>query len=384
MDRLLSGHPEEHVLTDAMFLMLRDLKHLLRRRETLLWTFVMPVIFFYFIGNVAGGYGRIDEADPIAVVKPAGSGFLADELVKRLELRHFRIVHQDEFFRQLRIPADFTASVLAGRPMLVEFKRYGSGINTDYDQLRINRAVYELLGDLGAMSSRGVAPSPEAFADVAKQVRPVSFEVTSAGKRKMAPIGFEQAVPGVLVMFVLLVMFTVGGVTILVERRQGILLRLASSPMPRSMIVLAKWGARALLGFTQITVAMITGTILFKVHWGEHLGAIMLVLAAYASLAALLGLLLGNVARSEGQVIGMGVVASNVMAALGGCWWPIEITPQWTQRIASVFPTGWAMDALHRLMSFGDSPAAVIPHIVAFVALSLIAAWVLARKFRFQ
>jgi hypothetical protein len=42
------------------------------------------------------------------------------------------------------------------------------------------------------------------------------------------------------------------------------------------------------------------------------------------------------------------------------------------------------MDALHRLMSFGDSPAAVIPHIVAFVALSLIAAWVLARKFRFQ
>ena len=372
------------MLTDALFLMLRDLKHLLRRRETLLWTFVMPVIFFYFIGNVAGGYGRIDEADPIAVVKAADSGFLADELVKRLELRHFRVVHQAEFFRQLRIPDGFTDSVLAGRPMQVEFIRHGSGINTDYDQLRINRAVYSLLGDLGAMSSRNVTPSPKAFADLAKQVRPVSLEVTSAGKRKIAPIGFEQAVPGVLVMFVLLVMFTVGGVTILVERRQGILLRLASSPMSRGRIVLAKWGARALLGFTQIMVAMITGTILFKVHWGEHLGAIMLVLAAYASLAALLGLLLGNVARSEGQVIGMGVVASNVMAALGGCWWPIEITPRWSQRIASVFPTGWAMDALHKLMSFGDSPAAVIPHIVAFLVTALIAGYVLSRTFRFQ
>jgi ABC-type multidrug transport system permease subunit len=384
MVRLRSRHPEEHVLTDAMFLMLRDLMHLLRRRETLLWTFVMPVIFFYFIGNVAGGYGRIDEADPIAVVNPAGSGFLADELVKRLELHHFRVVRQVEFFRQLRIPAGFTDSVLAGRPMQIEFIRHGSGINTDYDQLRINRAIYSLLGDLGAMSSRGVTPSIEAFGDLAKQVRPVSLEVTSAGKRKIAPIGFEQAVPGVLVMFVLLVMFTVCGVTILVERRQSILLRLASSPMSRGMIVLAKWGARALLGFTQIMVAMITGTILFKVHWGEHLGAIMLVLAAYSSLAALLGLLLGNFARSEGQVIGMGVVASNVMAALGGCWWPIEITPQWTQRIASVFPTGWAMDALHRLMSFGDSPAAVIPHVAAFVAVALIAASVLACKFRFQ
>jgi ABC-2 type transport system permease protein len=185
-------------------------------------------------------------------------------------------------------------------------------------------------------------------------------------------------------MFTLLVLFTVGGVTILVERRQGILRRLASSPISRSMLVLAKWGARVMLGFIQIVIAMITGTILFKVHWGEHLGAILLVLAAYASLAAVLGLLLGNFARSEGQVIGFGVVLSNVMAALGGCWWPIEITPPWSQKIAMVFPTGWAMDALHKLMSFGDSPAAVVPHIAAFLTLALVAAYVLARKFRFE
>ena len=139
-----------------------------------------------------------------------------------------------------------------------------------------------------------------------------------------------------------------------------------------------------MLGFTQIIVAMITGTTLFKVHWGEHLGAILVVLAAYASLAALLGLLLGNFARSEGQVIGFGVVASNVMAALGGCWWPTEITPPWSQKLALVFPTGWAMDALHKLMSFGDSPAAVIPHIAAFLVLTVVAGYVVARNFRFQ
>jgi ABC-type Na+ efflux pump permease subunit len=372
------------VLTEGLLLTLRDLKHLIRRRETLLWTLVMPVIFFYFIGNISGGYGRLDEADPIVVVKPASSGFLADELVKRLESRHFRIVQQEGFFRELRIPADFTASVLAGKPVQVEFIRHGSGMNADFDQVRINRAVYALVGDLGIISSRGVKPSPTAFADLAGETRPVSLEVTSAGKRKVPPIGFEQAVPGVLVMFTLLVLFTVGGVTILVERRQGILRRLASSPMSRGTVVLAKWGARFLLGFVQILIAMATGTILFKVHWGEHWWTILLVLASYASLAALLGLLLGNFARSEGQVIGFGVVASNVMAALGGCWWPIEITPHWTQTMASMFPTGWAMDALHRLMSFGDSPAAVLPHIAAFVVAALIAGYFLAKKFRFE
>jgi ABC-type multidrug transport system permease subunit len=153
--------------------------------------------------------------------------------------------------------------------------------------------------------------------------------------------------------------------------------------MSRGAVVLGKWGARVSLGFIQILCAMATGTILFKVHWGDHLGAVLLVLAANASLAAILGLLLGNSARNEGQVIGFGVIVSNVLAALGGCWWPIEITPPWSQKLALAFPTGWAMDALHKLMSFGDSPVAVLPHIAAFVTAILVAGYVLTRKFRF-
>ena len=371
------------MLRDALYLTYRDLKYLLPRRETWLWTFVMPIIFFYFIGNVTGGFGRHEKRDPLAVLVPPDAGFLAGELIRRLEQRNFQVVHTENFFRELRIPPGFTASVLAAKPVKVELTRYGAGANTDYDQTRVARAVYTVLADVVAVSSRGGSPTAETFAQLAKQPRLITLEVTSAGKRKDPPIGFEQAVPGTLVMFTLLVMFTSGAVSLLVERRQGILRRLASSPMSRGAVVLGKWGARVSLGFIQILFAMAAGTILFKVHW-EHLGAILLLLGAYASLAALLGMLLGNLARSDGQVIGLGVIASNVMAALGGCWWPIEITPRWTQNLALVFPTGWAMDGLHKLMSFGDSPAAVIPHIVAFVVTAIIAGYVLARTFRFQ
>ena len=371
------------MLRDALYLTYRYLKYLLPRRETWLWTFVMPIIFFYFIGNVTGGFGSHEKRDPIAVLVPPDAGFLADELIRRLEQRNFQVVHSQNFFRELRIPAGLTASVLAGKPVKIELTRYGAGANTDYDQTRVARAVYTVLADVVAVSSIGGSPTAETFAQLAKQPRLISLEVTSAGKRKDPPIGFEQAVPGTLVMFTLLVMFTSGGMSLLVERRQGILRRLASSPMSRGAVVLGKWGARVSLGFIQILFAMAAGTILFKVHW-EHLGAILLLLGAYASLAALLGMLLGNLARSDGQVIGLGVIASNVMAALGGCWWPIEITPRWTQNLALVFPTGWAMDGLHKLMSFGDSPAAVIPHIVAFVVTAIIAGYVLARSFRFQ
>jgi ABC-2 type transport system permease protein len=375
---------ENRMLRDASYLAYRDLLYLLPRRETWLWTFVMPVIFFYFIGNMTGGFGRHETRDTIAVLVPPDAGFLADELIRRLEQRNFQVVHTENFFREIRIPPRFTAMALAGTPAKLELTRYGAGTDTDYDQTRVSRAVNTVLADLVAISSTGGKATPETFAQLAKQPRLITLDVTSAGKRRVPPIGFEQAVPGTLVMFTLLVLFTSGGASLLVERRQGILRRLASSPMSRGSVVLGKWGARVALGFIQILFAMASGTILFKVHWGNHLGAILLVLAAYASLAAVLGMLLGNFSNSDGQVVGLGVIASTVMAALGGCWWPIEITPRWTQNLALIFPTGWAMDALHKLMSFGDSPEAVIQHVLACVVSALIAGYVLARTFRFQ
>jgi ABC-2 type transport system permease protein len=372
------------VLKDVFFLISSDLSHLLRRRETLLWTFVMPIIFFYFIGNISGGFGRMDAPDPIAVAVSPDAGFLAAELAHRLEQRNFRVIDDENYFRLIRIPAGFTDSVLAGKPVQLEYIRHGSGINSDYEETRIRRAIFGLSGDVIAIQAKGLTPSPQTFADLARRPREISLAVSSAGKRKIAPIGFEQAVPGMLVMFTMLVLLNAGGVTILTERRLGILRRLASAPMSRAAVVAGKWGARVSLGLIQILVAMAAGTLLFRVHWGDHVLAIFLVLAAYAGMIAVFGLLAGNAARSDGQVIGLGVVLSNVMAALGGCWWPIEITPPWAQKLALVFPTGWAMNALHKLMNFGDSPISVLPNVAAFLGVGLIAAWVLARKFRFE
>jgi ABC-2 type transport system permease protein len=72
------------------------------------------------------------------------------------------------------------------------------------------------------------------------------------------------------------------------------------------------------------------------------------------------------------------------LAALGGCWWPIEITPEWMQRMAMLLPTGWAMDALHKLVNFGQPAASVIPHLLIFAVASLVTGWAAVRVFRFQ
>ena len=187
-----------------------------------------------------------------------------------------------------------------------------------------------------------------------------------------------------MVMFTMLVLLSSGGIQLVIERKEGLLRRLASTPVRPASIVAGKWTARMTLGLVQVGFAMLLGRVLFGMDWGAAVGMVGLVLAAWAAFNASLALLLGNLARSEGQMAGIGVLGTMALAALGGCWWPIEITPAWMQSLALWLPTGWTMDALHKLVNFGYGPAAALPHATALAAAALLCAAAAARTFRYQ
>jgi ABC-type multidrug transport system permease subunit len=243
--------------------------------------------------------------------------------------------------------------------------------------------VYGVLADLAAIAAAGDSVTPATLRAIAAEPRLLTLHVRDAGNRAEPPTGFEQAVPGTMVMFTLLVLLTSGAAPLVMERQTGLLRRLASAPISRGAVVAGKAGARLGLAFVQLAFAALTGTLLFGVGWGPDPAMVALVLVAWAALAALLGLLLGNLARSPGQAVALGVLAGNLLAALGGCWWPIEITPPWMQGLARVLPTGVTMDALHRLVSFEAGASSALPHVLALVAMSAVAGWLAARTFRF-
>ncbi len=106
---------------------------------------------------------------------------------------------------------------------------------------------------------------------------------------------------------------------------------------------------------------------------------LVLVLLAWAAFNGALAILLANsVATAAGTMTTM------VLAALGGCWWPIEVTPSWMQALALALPSGWAMDAMHRIVSFGQGGAAVLPHVAAMTGAAVVCGAVAARRFRFR
>jgi ABC-2 type transport system permease protein len=379
------------MLQSAWFIARKDLQYIVRERETMLWLFIMPIVFFFFIGNITSGMGARPASKPrLAVRVPDDAGFLADELVRRLETGGYEVTRPktpDEFnasFRRLAIPPGFTQKALASEQTTIRFARKQTGMDEQFDHVRVRRAAYTVLADLIAVSAAGEEPTVEAFRRLEKLPRALAIQVEPGGNRKKIPTGFEQAIPGTLVQFTLILLLTSGTVTVVADRRLGVLRRLAATPISRESIVLGKWLGRMMLGFVQIIFAMIAGTLLFGMDWGPNLPMILAVLLAWGGLCASLALLLGNLVKTEGQAVGIGVLAGNVLAALGGCWWPIEITPTWMQNLSKCLPTGWAMDAMHKLISFQSGAASALPHVVALLTAALIFGWFAARRFRFQ
>lgn len=383
--------------SDASFIARRDLAYMLRQRDTLLWVFAMPVLFFYFIGTVTGGFGSrgTDRRDAMALQAPPDGGVIVDEIARRLEEQQYRVVRPGtpeelaRYSRRLLIPApakhaSVTDAVLAGEPLTITLERRGDELAASFDQVRVSRAVYTVVADLAVLKTGGEAASAETFATLAAAPRSLTLKVTAAGRRRDPPAGFAQTVPGTMVMFTMLVLLTSGAIMLVVEREQGLLRRLASTPISRGSVVLGKWTARMALAVVQVGFAMALGRALFGVQWGDTLWMVAVVLGAWAAFNASLALVLGSLARSQAQAAGIGVLATMILAALGGCWWPIEITPPWMQSLALALPTGWTMDALHQLVSFGYAPATAVPHVAALAAAALLAGWGAAKIFRYQ
>jgi ABC-type multidrug transport system permease subunit len=76
----------------------------------------------------------------------------------------------------------------------------------------------------------------------------------------------------------------------------------------------------------------------------------------------------GFAIRQHEKMIGIAIISGLAMAAVSGCWWPLELTPPWMQRLGRSLPSGMALRAMHLLISYGRGAEAVWPHVLGLLA----------------
>ena len=355
----------------------------------------MPPIFFFFIGTVTGGFSSGlggGQATPLTVVAES-PGILKSQIDMRLTANEFEAEWVDSLeptaeeeapTRTLSFDANMSDKVLAGEQVQASYETSANALSREFEEVRVKRALYTVLADIVIADATTGPLSAEALIRLNNAPRVWQLDVSPAGERLDIPSGFQQAVPGILVMFTLLVLLTSSGTMLVQERTQGLLRRLASAPISKTELIAGKWDGRMVLATIQVAVALIVGTFLFSMDWGPNLGMVILVLVAWAGFCASAGLWLGTVANTQAQAGGLGVLAANGLAALGGCWWPIEVAPEWMQFVQKLIPTGWTMDALHKLISFQAAPASVIPNIVMLLLAAAVFGGLAVRRFRYE
>jgi hypothetical protein len=82
---------ESERMKNILFIAWQDVRNQVRQGSTLLWVFVMPPIFFFFIGTVTGGFSSGiggGEGTPLTVVAES-PGFLKEQIDLRLAANQF-------------------------------------------------------------------------------------------------------------------------------------------------------------------------------------------------------------------------------------------------------------------------------------------------------
>lgn len=191
------------------------------------------------------------------------------------------------------------------------------------------------------------------------------------------PTGFAQSAPALLAFFAVS-NGVATGILLLDERRRGVLARLKATPHSRAVIVSGVVAGRLAFFVLQIATLVVASTVVFGISWGNPVG-VAATCGALAFVGTSFAVVLATLPTAEPSVVsGGGLAVSILTGVLGGCFWPLWISPAWLRAISRVTPQAWAIDAYERLGSRGADlldVAAPLGVLGAFGAVLAAVAW---------
>ena len=135
-------------------------------------------------------------------------------------------------------------------------------------------------------------------------------------------------------------------------------------------------------GLVQIAIFWTIGILAFNINLGIAPWMTVLISLLMVIVSAAFSLMLATTARTERSAGAIATLVALLLAPLGGCWWPLFITPHWMQFLAKFTPHGWATDAFNKLMLFGAGPGDVTWSLVALAGFAVAFISVAIIKFR--
>jgi ABC-2 type transport system permease protein len=172
-------------------------------------------------------------------------------------------------------------------------------------------------------------------------------------------------------MAMLFLMYTVslGGRSLLTERRDGTLARLLSTPIASGQVLVGKVVGVFFIGAAQMFILIGAGFLLFQLRWGDPLGVVVLVLAVVAG-ATGWGMLLAALVRTPGQVGSIGMAMMLTFGLLGGSFFG-GTPPGALETISKITPNAWGQQGF-TILALGGGLQDLWPAIAGLLVMAII------------
>ena len=369
-----------------------NIRRMLRERSNIFFVFIFPLAIILLIGAQFGG-----GVDPVVGMHAADDGQIAQAVTAGIEaidgIDVISYESEDSLISAVErgnvqagvfLPAQMDETAASGELVTLGFVARPDGFGAQLQSI-LGAAVGNVMKPVGAAqfaSAETDVPFTEAFdvaAGIVGTTPGIAVKVSAFGEALFPEtLGrFDLGASQQLVLFVFLTALA-GSAALILTRQLGISQRMLSTPTSLRTIVLGesvgRWGTAMVQGIYIMALTFL----LFRVNWGDPVGA-FLILVAFSAVGAGAGILLGASFSNDQQASGVGVMLSIGLAALGGSMLPIELFGPTMQKVAHLTPHAWALDAFAELVRRGGTTVDILPELGVLTAyatvLLILASW---------
>ncbi len=346
---------------------IKETKHILRDKRTMLILFGMPVVMMLLFGFAI----TTDVKNVRTVVVTSEMSPRTQQVIERLAQSEYFFITQtvntpqeaEQLIRSQKADMALVFSQNRGMQMMVD----GSDPNmaqqwTTYAQQIIMAPTSHLIS----------ADAPT------RSLSPLTSHLLYNPQMRSA-YNFVPAIMGMLLMLICAMMTSI---SIVREKEKGTMEVLLVSPVRPLMVIIAKVVPYLVLAFAILITILLMARFVLGVPLAGSLFWILAVSTLYILLALSLGLLISNVAQTQLVALLLSaMVLLMPVVMLSGMLFPVESMPQVLQWLAAVVPPRYYIEAMRKLMIMGVGFGEVAREVAVLAIMTVVLLAIALKKF---
>ncbi len=353
---------------------IKEAKHILRDKRTMLILFGMPVVLMFLFGFAI----TTDVKNVRTVVVTSEMSPLTQQAVERLAQSEYFVITQtvstpqeaEQLIRSQKADISLTPSPSpkgeGSRNLQWQIMVDGSDPNmaqqwTTYAQSILSQPVdskhYSLPSPIGEGQGVRLLYNPQ----------------------MKSAYNFVPAIMGMLLMLICAMMTSI---SIVREKEKGTMEVLLVSPVKPLMVIVAKAVPYLVLAFGILVTILLMARFVLGVPLAGSLFWILAVSILYILLALSLGLLISNVARTQLVALLLSaMVLLMPVVMLSGMLFPVESMPTILQWLSAIVPPRYYIQAMRKLMIMGVGIGEVAREVTVLAGMTVVLLAIALKKF---